>query len=132
MDELDGRRASFKSGFLRKLAELGHTPSEFYQHIKQSFMDPTELVSSAIGGASEVGKAAVGGGLAAAGAGAKTLGYGAVLAPLAVGGVAGAAEGWLNAPSTEDIEILRKQELIGLYKRLAQEVSERKSRRVQM
>ena len=51
--------------------------------------------------------------------------YGVALAPFAAGAVTGAVSAKLNAPTTEDIGILRKQELAVTYRRLAEQIRER-------
>jgi len=121
------RTAAFKVGFLRKLAELGLTPDEFMQGVKQA--DLESLPDILTGGAVDVGKSAIGAGLDAARLGTKALGYSALLAPLAIGGITGAASGYLDAPTSHDIEIMRKAEMLSLYERLTREAQERRLRR---
>ena len=119
------QKLAFKTGFLRGLAECGVLPSEFFAHVKRAF-DPTGFMDEAL----DIGKSAVSGGSSMAGAGLKALGTAALAAPLAVGGASGAAEALLNAPEAEDIENLRKTELLGLYRRLTDEIKARKQKGV--
>jgi hypothetical protein len=116
------RADAFKVGFLRKLAELGVLPGEFTGHVKKAVglaglslaNLASGVLSSGSGLAGELGRAGL---------------QGAVLAPLALGAATGATSGLLDAPSSSDIEELRKQELLELYKRLAKEVRLRSAMR---
>lgn len=115
------RHDAFKVGFLMKLAEIGMTPDEFY---KQAAGVPglglADLGSAGMG---------IGSGLLGAGAlGGKMLAGGAVGLPLILGGAAGAADAALNAPTGEDIEDLRRAEMIGLLRRMTGEVRGRAQR----
>lgn len=127
MTPREERAAAFKVGFLRKLAELGVTPDEFMGRVKQA--DLESLPDILAGGSVDVGKSAIGAGLDAARLGAKALGYSALLAPAIVGGVTGAASGYLDAPTSGDVDIMRKAELLALYERLTREAQERRLRR---
>ena len=127
MNKTQARAAAFKVGFLTKLAELGVTPDQFMDKVKQA--DIEELPNIALGGAVDVGKSAIGAGMDAAGLGLKTLGYSSVLAPLLLGGASGALAGHLGAPTSQDIEVLRKAELLSLYDRLTREAKERRARK---
>lgn len=124
------RKNAFKVGFLRGLADAGVTPGEFYGSIKRAFI-PTDLLSGSLGAAGEVGKSALTSGTELLGGTAKALGAAAVLAPLAVGGITGATSAALNAPTNEDVEAMRKAELIGLYKRLTEEIQARRRQKQQ-
>ena len=116
------RRDAFKVGFLTKLAELGMTPSEFYKQAADGGFGLPDLGSLGMG---------LGSGLAGAGSmGAKALLYGGIGAPLAIGGLAGAADAALNAPQAEDIEDLRRAEMIGLLRRMTGEVRNRHQRAI--
>jgi hypothetical protein len=120
------RAGAFKVGFLRKLAELGVTPDEFYASVKQAADGPGDFPSSLFMGATDVGKTLIGTGMDWAGTAAKTLGTVALAAPIVAGGATGIASGALNSPSVEDITLLRKAEMLELYKRLAQIVQDRR------
>lgn len=119
------RVAAYKLGFLRKLAELGVMPEEFYTCVKQA--DLGDIAGSAFMGATDVGKSLIGTGIGWAGDAAKLLGNVAMYAPLAIGGASGVAAGAMNSPSVEDIESLRKAEILELYKRMTQEVNSRRA-----
>jgi hypothetical protein len=62
--------------------------------------------------------------------GVKGLMLGAVGGPLALGGIAGAADAALNAPTPEDIEDLRKAEMIGLLNRMSGEIRTRAQHKI--
>jgi hypothetical protein len=121
------RADAFKVGFLRKLAELGVTPNELYARVKSAAGD--DALSSMFMGATDVGKSLIGTGLDWAGDAAKILAGVAVAAPVVAGGVTGALSGALNSPSIEDINTLRKTELLEMYKRMTQEISARRARK---
>jgi len=130
MDKVKRQRAdAYRVGFLKKLAELGILPSRFHAGVKQAFLDPMALLNPFVQGAADVGKGALS---ETARSLASTAGHTAVLAPLAIGGVTGIADAALNAPSPEDIENLRKAELIANYERLSKETSARRARRASM
>jgi hypothetical protein len=115
------RADAFKVGFLRKLAEMGVRPTEFFK--RAEFFDVG--LSNVVG----TGRDIVGTGLDLAGAGAKTLGQAALLAPLLAGAATGTAQALLSSPSPEDIESLRKSEILQLYKRLTDEIRARQQRK---
>ena len=124
------RKAAFKVGFLVKLAELGVMPTEFKNLMEKAALDlPGKLVEGLLSGAGSVGSSAISGGAEAL----KSIGgYGlqaAALAPFAVGGLSGAVEAGLEAPTPMDIENLRQYELLQLYERLTKEVSARRERK---
>jgi hypothetical protein len=125
--KFEERSAAFKVGFLRKLAELGVTPNEFYDLVKVAVGD--DALSSMFMGATDVGKSLIGTGLDWAGEAAKTLGTVALAAPVAIGAATGALSGALNSPSVEDINVLRKTEALELYKRMTQEINARRARK---
>jgi hypothetical protein len=127
--KFDQERAdAFKVGFLRKLAELGVTPHEFYTTVKSAAGD--DMLSSMFMGATDIGKSLIGTGLDWAGDAAKILGGVALAAPVIAGGATGVLSGALNSPSVEDINVLRKTELLGTYKRLTQEINARRARKL--
>lgn len=113
-------QTAFKVGFLKKVAELGYTPDEFFAMTKVAF-DPADLLSMAGSAGKGLGSALSMGG--------KALGAAALGAPIVAGGVLGAADAAANAPSTDDVESLRKAEMIGLLRRLTSEVSGRQQKR---
>ena len=113
------RNSAFKVGFLKKIAEAGYTPDEFFALLKQA-VSPTDVINS---GTSFMG--GLGGALSTGG---KTLGALALGAPIVAGGALGAADAAINAPAPEDIEHLRKAEMIGLLRRLTTEVNDRQKR----
>jgi hypothetical protein len=115
--------AAFKTGFFCKLAEMGLRPDVFLQRVKQA--DLSDILSSVIGAGTSAGKAVGGAGLSALSAGGNVLGQAALLGPLALGAGSGALEAFLDAPSVEDIEALRKSEMAATYERLAQQIRER-------
>jgi hypothetical protein len=116
---MDERVIAFKVGFLQKVAEMGKTPDEFYGLVKQGF-DPSDLLGMASSGLSGLG------GIASAGG--KGLLYGGIGLPIVAGGALGAADAALNAPSGDDIEGLRKAEMLGLLHRLTTEVRGRQAK----
>lgn len=113
------KNAAFKVGFLKKLAELGYTPDEFYELTKEAF-DPASLLTMGGSAAKGLGSTMALGG--------KAMGAAALGVPIVAGGVLGAADAAANAPSTDDVESLRKAEMIGLLRRLTSEVSGRQKR----
>lgn len=122
--EIQDRIGAFKLGFLKKLAEDGITPSEFYIMIKQAF-DPTEIVTTGMGNATEVGTKLLDTGVEVGGDLLKNLMYAGVLAPAALGGMAGAVEARLTSPSAEDIESLRNAELAAKYEQASRIIKRR-------
>lgn len=111
------RTTAFKVGFLKKVAELGLTPDEF---VKLA-LDPTDLLLSG-------GSGLMHGATGALALGGKTLGAAALGAPIVAGGIAGAADAALNAPTGEDIDSLRNAEMVGLLNRLTAEIRTRRAR----
>jgi hypothetical protein len=122
------RKRAFKIGFLRGLADVGVTPNEFFGLVKRAFT-PVDLITGPLAGISEVGKSALTTGGEMLGGTAKAVGAAALLAPLAAGGITGATSAALDAPTTGDIEVMRKAELIGLYKRLTEEIQARRKQK---
>lgn len=120
------KKAAFKVAFLTKLASLGLTPNEWFEQLTKQSDDP---LSALIGGGMDIGKSALSGIASAVPTAAKAVGAGALLAPLAIGGAAGIADGYMNAPTSDDIEIMRKAELLGALKRHTQEVRQRMAQR---
>jgi len=123
-DETRERINAFKVGFLRKLAEEGITPDEFHEHVKQAF-DPMAAAVAGAGGAADVGTKLVGAGADVGGALLKNLAYAGVLAPMALGGTAGAIEARLTSPSVEDVEAMRRAELAAKYEQMARVIRQR-------
>jgi hypothetical protein len=118
------RANAWKVGFLRKLAELGVRPNVFADRVKSA-----GVLDQLTGGAVGAGREVVGGGVDLAGAGLKTLGQAAILAPLLTGAATGTASALLSSPSAEDIESLRKAEILHLYRRLTEEIRARQARK---
>jgi hypothetical protein len=94
------------------------------------FPKAADIMDSLASGGTDVIKGLGSLGLSAGLEGGKYLGYGALAAPLVVGGGAGMAQALLDAPSDRDIEAMRKNELINLYKRITQEVLSRRQQKV--
>lgn len=120
------RTAAFKVGFLRKLAEIGAQPQEFMHHLKEAQIP---FLDSVFSGAIGTGRDVVGGGLGLLGEGAKLTGEAALLAPFLVGAATGTTSAMLSSPSMQDIESLRKSEILNLYRQLTREVQARNARR---
>lgn len=117
MTKVEREKANaYKVGFLTKLAQLGVLPSEFAKLANISTLALLQAASGTLGsGTSLAGELG-------------SLGLkGAVLAPIAVGAATGAAEGLVDAPSSEDIAFLRNKEKLELYKRLTREVNLRRA-----
>jgi len=134
MNDSQERVDAFKVGFLRGLADQGLLPSEFFAMAKQAasasdLTDPAAVLGSIAGGVSApvsmvAGKAMdIGAGVAG------TAGKALLAAPLVLGGLAGVATERLASPDPKSIENLQKAELIGLYRRLATKMKERRARR---
>ncbi len=121
------RAMAFRVGFLTKLAQLGVTPSQLLDRVKQA--DVTDLLSALASGTAGVGQTALGHGLSLAGDVAGTGLTVAGLAPLALGGITGATSAMLNSPSLEDIDTLRQAELAATYDRLAKQIRARMARK---
>jgi hypothetical protein len=107
------RANAYKVGFLRKLAQLGVLPGEF--HKRASGLGVLGLANLA------------GSGMSLAGQAGKTGIETALMAPLLAGTATGALSGLSDAPSAEDIEILRQKEKLELLRRLTKEVKLRKA-----
>ncbi len=133
MDDFRERVDAFKVGFLRGLADQGITPSEFCtamaKEAKLTDMgNPAEVLGGLASGMgapiSVLGGMAMGVGKDVAGTAGKAL----LAAPIVAGGLAGVAAERLSSPDPKMVENLQKAELIGLYKRLATKMKERKAR----
>jgi len=119
--ECKERRDAFKVGFLRKVAELGMTPTDFFGMVKEAMIPLSDMMSAGTAGA---------GALWGLGSEAAKYGlYGAALAPLAAGVVTGGLEAKLTSPSVEDIEALRRAELAAKYDRMTKEIRSRMARK---
>ncbi len=126
LPEYKEKKAAFKVAFLAKLASAGITPNEWFEQLTKQSDDP---LSALIGGGVDIGKSALSGIASAVPTAAKAIGAGALLAPLAIGGAAGVADGYMNAPTSDDIDIMRKAELLNALKRQTQEVRQRTAQR---
>jgi len=122
--EAADRANAFKVGFLTKLAEIGVTPNEFNERIKQAF-DPLTMLLAGAGGATEAGQKVIGTGVDVGGSLLKNLAYAGLLGPLALGGTAGALEAKMTSPSAEDIEALQNAELAAKYEQLTRAIKGR-------
>lgn len=109
---------AFKVGMLKSMADNGVMPSSLFERLQKQ-----------ADGMLDIGKSAISGLAGAVPTAAKILGAGALAAPLAIGGAAGAAEGYLNAPTSDDIAILRQAEMLAAYKRHTDEVRARMAQR---
>lgn len=119
MSETDTEKvAAWKVGWLRKMAEVGVRPNKV-----------VDVLQKRADGLLDIGKSAIGGIAGAVPAAAKLIGAGAVAAPLAIGGMAGAAEGYLNAPTSDDLKILQQAEMLAAYKRHTDEIRARMAQR---
>lgn len=119
------RVVAFKLGFLRKLAECGVTPAQFFERAKSAaVLDP---MLESIG---RLGEQAIGGAAGAGITGAKYLAGLGLVAPIALGGGAGVAHTLLDAPNDQDIETLQQAELESTYRRMAEEIKNRAKHRV--
>jgi hypothetical protein len=121
------RIENFKLGFLSKIAETGMTPSEFFTKI--AFLDPEKILDKLTGKAMDAGFSLGGSALDLGTSALKGLGAVAVGAPIALGGAAGAAKELLEQTTPEDIELLRKMEELGVYRRLTSEIKNRMAMR---
>jgi hypothetical protein len=121
-----GRMHAYKVGFLRKLAELGVRPSAF---MSKAMSKRADFLDTLTGGAVGAGREVIGGGVDLASTGIKSLGQAALLAPLLAGVATGTSSAMLSSPSAEDIEALRKAEILNLYRRLTEEVRARQARK---
>lgn len=121
----EDRSVAFKIGFLRKLAECGVTPAQFFERVKSAdILDP--MLSSA----GRLGEQAISGAAGAGITGAKYLAGLGLVAPIALGGGAGVAHTLLDAPTDQDTEILQQAELESTYRRMAEEIKNRAKHRV--
>jgi hypothetical protein len=91
--------------------------------------DPAAVLSSIAGGVSAPMSTVAGKAMDIGASVAGTAGKALLAAPLVTGGLAGIAAERLNSPDPSAIENLQKAELIGLYRRLAAKMKERKARR---
>jgi hypothetical protein len=126
VSDLLRRKLSFKAGFLSKLASDGVLPSALFGQVKSAGGD---LAMRLLSGAYGEGRGLLG---TAAGAALPTAKLVALLGagiPMAMGGVTGTLSSKLNSPPEPDIEAMRKQEMIQLYKRLTNEVQSRRQLR---
>lgn len=116
------RKTAFKVGFLCKLAEIGIRPSELYKAADGIF----DMIPNPLGEGIDAAKGTASAGLnfATDKALPYALAAGAGI-PLALGATTGMIAGKLTSPIPEDIEDLRKQELIETYRRLAAEIKSR-------
>jgi hypothetical protein len=115
------KKTAFKVGFLMKLASLGITPQELFDHVKKAdgILDPmfasgTRLGEQAISTGTDIGST-----------GLKYLAGLGLVAPVALGAGTGVAKTLLDAPTETDIETLQQAELAALYGRLTSEIRER-------
>ena len=134
MDNSQERVDSFKIGFLRGLADKGLLPSEFFEMAKQAakgtdLFDPAAILAGITGGISAPVSTVAGKAMDIGASAAGTAGKALLAAPLLVGGLAGVASERLDSPDPDAFENLQKAELIGLYKRLAAKMKERRSRK---
>ena len=127
--DLAEKKAAFKVAFLAKLAASGVTPTQWFESLTKAANGSPDILSSLLGGGIDLGKSAISGMAGAIPTAAKAIGAGAIAAPILAGGAAGAAQGYMNAPTDEDIEILRKAELLGALRRHTQEVNARLAQR---
>lgn len=109
---------AFKVGMLKSMADNGVTPGALFERLQKQ-----------ADGILDIGKSAISGLAGAIPTAAKVIGAGALAAPLAIGGAAGAAEGYLNAPTADDLSILRQAEMLAAYKRHTDEVRARMAQR---
>lgn len=123
-DEMRDRIDAFKLGFLRKLAEDGITPDEFYGLVKQAF-DPLSAAVSGFSGATDMGTKMLGTGIDVGGSLLKNLAYLGLVAPIAIGGTAGAVEARLTSPSGMDVDSLRNAELAAKYEQATKIIQQR-------
>lgn len=123
-DEMRDRISAFKLGFLKKLAEDGITPDEFHGLIKQAF-DPLAAMVSGVGGATDIGTKLMSTGADVGGSVLKNLAYAGLIAPVVLGGTAGAIEARLTSPSVEDLEAMRRAELAAKYEQMSHVIRQR-------
>lgn len=123
--DMKQRKESFKLGFLSKIAECGLTPKEFFAACKTAFLDPMGVLEKGVGLAGTT----LGHGADLAGSALGTLGTAAVAAPVAIGGASGVLRELLETPPVEDVDLLRRMEQLGLYRRLTKEIRGRMASR---
>ena len=126
---MNDRKDAYKVGFLVKLAELGVTPNAFYALTKKAFVDPSSLIASALSGMGGAGKSALGSGISMIRPATSLAAQAAIGAPIAIGGASGIASAMLDAPKEENIELMRQAELLGMYRRLTEEINARRARK---
>lgn len=116
------RKLSFKAGFLAKLARDGVLPSKLFERVKSAGLDLTAAPGFLYGEARDLT------GLLASQAvpAAKFLATIGTLTPIGLGAATGTMAAKLNAPPEPDIEAIRKEEMIQLYRRLAHEIRARR------
>lgn len=119
MSETDIEKvAAWKVGWTRRMADAGVLPSTVI-----------DVLQKKADGLLDIGKSAIGGIAGSIPTAAKVIGAGALAAPLAIGGAAGAAEGYLNAPTSDDLKILQQAEMLAAYKRHTDEIRARMAQR---
>jgi hypothetical protein len=123
------RAECFKLGFLAKVAELGLTPNEFFSFTKNAILDIDKLMDKTVGGTLDLGSSALSKGLELGGSALGTAGNLALWGPLAIGGAHGALREYLETPPAQNIDVLRKMETLGLYRRLTNEIRNRMAMR---
>ena len=122
MDMTKERTAAFKVGFLKKLAECGITPDRF---AKQAFA--SDFLGSVLSG---MGTAAGGGANLVSGL-ASGLATAGLVAPVGIGAGLGVGSALLNQPTVQDIDVLRKMEMLANYDRLTKEIRGRQAQKPQ-
>ena len=91
-------KQAFKVGFLKKFAELGYTPDQLPGVFEKSAWMGDLL---------------------------KTLTVAGIGLPLAGGALVGGMVGGVTSPSEEDLEDIKRRELIAAYKRTTREIRRR-------
>jgi hypothetical protein len=117
------RKLSFKIGFFSKLAAEGVLPSAFLGHVKSA--DSTNPLAALLRFGYGEGKGLAGLVAGQAVPAAKLIGAVGTAAPIGLGITTGSIASKLNDPPEPDIEAMRKEEMIELYRRLANEVRAR-------
>ena len=134
MNDSQERVDAFKVGFLTGLADKGLLPSEFFEMAKKAahgtdLSDPAAVISGLASGMGGPISTIAGKGMDIGASVAGTAGKALLAAPVVAGGLAGVISERLNSPDPNAIETLQKAELIGLYKRLAAKMKDRRARR---
>jgi hypothetical protein len=134
MNDSQERADAFKVGFLRGLSDDGVLPSELFDavssHVKAADLtDPADVLAGLAGGVSAPLSTVAGKSMDIGASAAGTAGKLLLAAPLALGGLAGVATERLSSPDPNTFENMQKAELIGLYRRLADKMKERQTRR---